>query len=453
LKGAFVLGAAEMLRPSLDATAWDLVQVQTQTLTRRGLRVLLLGRVQLAPLEDSGDASVLPAGLTPLGVVSLFDELRPNARETLLAFVDAGVHPKIISGDDPETVVGLARQVDLNLELPTISGPELKELDERAFAMAASNNVVFGRITPDQKQRLVRALHAGGAYVAMIGDGVNDVLSLKAADVGIAMQSGAQATRSVADIVLLQDSFASLLPAVAEGRRIVNGMVHILQLFLARISTMGLVIVSALVVGEFPLALRQVSVVTLLSVGIPSFFLALWAQPERAPVASIPRRVMQFVAPPLLITGAISLLLFYGMLLIDLARGGQVQEHPALQELAPFYATALPVAQTALATFLVCCGLLLVVFSTPPSPWWEGAEHLSSDRRPTMLAGLLGFVFVAISLTPPLADLFALAPMEPLDLALVGLAVIGWLVLVRGAWRRHWLVKFLGLDDSQLPAP
>jgi cation-transporting ATPase E len=216
---------------------------------------------------------------------------------------------------------------------------------------------------------------------------------------------------------------------------------------------MGLVIVSALVVGEFPLALRQVSVVTLLSVGIPSFFLALWAQPERAPVASVPRRVMQFVAPPLLITGAISLLLFYGMLLIDPARGGQVQEHPALQELAPFYATALPVAQTGLASFLVCCGLLLVVFSTPPSPWWEGAERLSSDRRPTMLAGLLGFVFVAISLTPPLADLFALAPMEPLDLALVGLAVIGWLVLVRGAWRRHWLVKFLGFDDGQLPAP
>jgi cation-transporting P-type ATPase E len=451
LRGVYVLGAAAMLRPSLTAAAWDRVQLQTQNLASLGLRVLLLARAPLAPLEDHGDASALPAELTPLGLVSLSDELRPNARETLLSFVKAGVNPKIISGDDPETVVGLARQVDLQLDLPMISGPDLQKLDARAFAQAASDNVVFGRITPDQKERLVRALHAGGAYVAMIGDGVNDVLSLKAADVGIAMQSGAQATRSVADIVLLQDSFASLLPAVDEGRRIVNGMVHILQLFLARIATMALVIVSALVVGEFPLALRQVSIVTLLSVGIPSFFLAVWAQPERAPAASVPRRVMQFVVPALLITPAISLLVFYGLLVLDLMRVGLLQRHVPAEELARFYANALPVAQTGLATFLVCCGLLLVVFSTPPNAWWAGAERVSTDRRPTVLAGLLGLVFVAISVTPPLADLFALSAMDPTEVALLGAAAVVWLVLVRAAWRRHWLVKFLGVEEAGEP--
>ena len=113
----------------------------------------------------------------------------------------------------------------------------------------------------------------------MIGDGVNDVLSLKKANLGIAMQSGTQATRSVADIVLMNDSFAALAPAVAEGQRIVNGMQDILKLFLARIATMALVILSALVIGVFPINLRHGSILTFLTVGMPAVLLAVWARP------------------------------------------------------------------------------------------------------------------------------------------------------------------------------
>ena len=222
-------------------------------LDRPGLRVLLLAsHPDPTLLEDRGDASRLPDGLTPLGLVALSDELRPEARDTLARFMAAGVSPKIISGDNPDTVAALARQAGLTPESAPVSGPELAQMSPTAFAQAAEEATIFGRITPQQKEQLITALRARGHYVAMIGDGVNDVLSLKKANLGIALQSGSQATRAVADIVLVNDSFAALAPAVIEGQRILTGMQDILKLFLARITTIALVIVSALVVGTFP---------------------------------------------------------------------------------------------------------------------------------------------------------------------------------------------------------
>ena len=175
-------------------------------------------------------------------------------------------------------------------------------MDEAQFAAAAGAGTIFGRITPQQKEQLVRALRQQGHYVAMIGDGVNDVLSLKQANLGIAMQSGSQAARGVADIVLMQDSFAALAPAVAEGQRISNGMYDILKLFLTRIGTVGLLILSSLVLGEFPLALRQGSLLNLLSVGIPTILLALWARPGPPPKGGLFKQIAQFVVTPVLIT-------------------------------------------------------------------------------------------------------------------------------------------------------
>ena len=205
--------------------------------------------------------------------------LRPDTRETLRSFIKAGVRPKIISGDNPETVSALAQQAGLGADIKLVSGVDLAQMDNAAFTEAAVSGTIFGRITPQQKERLVQSLRSRGHYVAMIGDGVNDVLSLKQANLGVAMQSGSQATRGVADIVLMDDSFASLAPAVLEGQRIVNGMTDILRLYLARICTMGLLIVSSLVIGFFPLALRQGSLIVLLSVGIPTVALAIWARP------------------------------------------------------------------------------------------------------------------------------------------------------------------------------
>jgi len=368
LRGIYALGAPEMLRPSLATTgagaSWDEIATQARTLTNRGLRVLLVAHAPTTTLEDHGDATRLPGGMTPLGLVSLSDELRPEARDALAAFITAGVRPVIISGDNPETVAALARQAGLGADgsdLGLVSGLDLATMDEAAFAAAAAAGTVFGRITPQQKEHLVRVFRARGAYVAMIGDGVNDVLSLKAANLGIAMQSGSQATRGVADLVLLDDSFAALVPAVAEGQRIVNGMRHILSLFLTRIASVGLVILSALVVGAFPLALRQSSLVTLLSVGVPSVFLVLWARPGPPSTGPVGGRLARVVLPPVVLTGALSLLVFYGALLLHLARAG-ASLRPIAQtqaQLTRVSASDQATAQTALVSFLVLSGLLL----------------------------------------------------------------------------------------------
>src|SRR5690606_24691509 len=141
----------------------------------------------------------------PVALVAFRDELQPNVRETIDHFEAAGVELKIISGDHPETVAALARQagVEIHAEHGLYSGISLSELDERDFNDAATQGTVFGRITPEQKVALITAMQAKGKYVAMIGDGVNDVLALKRAQVGIAMESGSQATRAVSDMVLL----------------------------------------------------------------------------------------------------------------------------------------------------------------------------------------------------------------------------------------------------------
>jgi cation-transporting P-type ATPase E len=231
---------------------------------RRGTRILLFAyRPEPVSMNDADNGVRDLDGLIPLGLVGITDELRPQAYETLTAFAEAGVDLKIISGDNPETVKALAVQAGFDPEAKLISGPELDRLDDGQLDAVAVEHGVFGRITPEQKEGLVEALHAQGRYVAMTGDGVNDVLSLKKADLGIAMQSGSQATRGVADIVLTNDSFAVLPHAITEGRRIIAGMQSVLKLFLTRTFFLALLIIAVVMVGTFPFSPRQSALLSL----------------------------------------------------------------------------------------------------------------------------------------------------------------------------------------------
>jgi cation-transporting ATPase E len=452
LKGIYALGAPEMLRPHLgefgrvDAAIWQSIETRAAELADRGLRVLLVAHYpDPRILSDEGDASRLPDSMQPLGLISLSDELRAEAKETLQRFMSIGVQPKIISGDNPETVAALAKQAGLPADIALISGLELAEMDETQFADAAQSATIFGRITPQQKEKLVDTLRQQGHYVAMIGDGVNDVLSLKKSNLGISMESGTQATRAVADIILMKDSFAALAPAVSEGQRIVNGMQDILRLFLTRILSMALLIVSALVIGEFPLGLRNGSIVTLFSVGIPAALLAFWAQPGPRMKGTMLQRLSHFVLTPVLLTSVVGVLLFYAVLWASTGFANITSTEMTVRESRLIIEAARPIGQTALASFLVLAGLLLVIFVEPPTPWWTGGDELSGDWKPTILAIVLMLGFFVIMAVPFLRDIFALRVLNLLEWGLIIAATLIWIFLVRFSWRHHITARFLGI--------
>lgn len=458
--GTYVLGAPEMLAPYLEIPFDELPS--TRMWVEGGLRVVLFAwNPAVIYLHDSAGQPALPA-LQPIGLVAFRDELRPDARETLAQFAQAGVALKIISGDNPHTVAALARQVGLPAE-GVVSGTELDALSDAELARVAEERSIFGRITPQQKERLVKALRSQGHYVAMIGDGVNDVLSLKKADLGIAMESGSSATRSVADMVLLGDSFAALPQALLEGQRIVSGMRDILRLYLARAVTLVLMIISASVVGVgFPYIPKHITLVALLTIGIPTFAIAVWARPERSR-QSLLRSVLHFAFPAGIVTFLFAFLL-YVYLFHSIVNNGRTiavlrEDVASFQVYAGIdygiytpdqfrYEVAVLFSQTVLTVFSVLVGLALVMFVEPPIPWLAGGDRYSGDVRPTVLALGLAVAFGAIMASEPLRRLFELLPLEAQDYAIVGGAVVAWLLVLRYTWRAQLLARFLRLDWS-----
>ncbi len=299
--GTYAMGAPTFLRRYLAVSdqEWRDIETLVAHHAAQGKRVLLAAcSPDTTSLQDEGDASVLPDGCRPVALIVLRDVLRRDAAATLERFRDLGVDVRVISGDDPDTVATLARQAGLDTSGGVISGPELEALDADQFQLAAERTSIFGRITPELKERLVGTFRDQGHYVAMTGDGVNDVLSLKRSNLAIAMGSGSQATRGVADLILIDDGFAALASAIGEGQRILNGMQDILRVFLTRILSLGMLIVSALVIGLFPVDLRNASVITLFTVGIPTALLAIWARPGRQPRETLQQTLARFVVPP-----------------------------------------------------------------------------------------------------------------------------------------------------------
>ena len=447
--GVVALGAAEFLRPALgrgmeDEAAWADLRARMEPLTGRGLRVLVVAASPDAGgLAGDDDAPTLPAGMRALGLVVLADELRQDAAATLARFAAAGVTPKVISGDDPETVVALAVQAGLGPEIRSVAGPALDAMNDEQLAGVALETTVFGRITPTQKERLVDALRSRGRYVAMIGDGVNDVLSLKKANLGIAMQSGSQAARAVADIVLTNDSFASLAPAVEEGQRIRNGMQDILRLFLSRITTVGLLVITSLVIGIFPIELRNGSVLVLFTVGIPTALLAVWAQPGARQHDSLARTLARFVVPVAVLSSLAGLAVLFGVIVLRLGgieaiTGVEAQDRAALD-------AAITIAQSALTSFLVFAGLALVVFVEPPLPWLAVVEPQSPDWRPTILAGGLVAIYLLMLSSPAGRTVFALHALGVAELGFVFVVLAGWAVALHAVWRYRIVERFLGI--------
>jgi cation-transporting ATPase E len=451
MHGIYILGAVEMLEPSLSNLDHEQLQELVKDASEKGLRVLLFASTsEVVPLRDRNDQPTLPVGLIPLGLVILRDQLRPDAQETLTSFTEAGIQFKIISGDNPQTVAALAKQVGL-YDVIAISGLELAKMDSAQFSQAAAETTIFGRITPQQKEQLVQTLRDHGHYVAMTGDGVNDVLSLKKAHLGIAMESGSQATRNVADIVLLKDSFSSLPHAFREGQRIRHGMQDILSLFLSRVLYIALLIMMILMIGEFPVVPKQVSILTLLTVGVPTIVMAIWEYPQTSIEKGLGHSLWQFVLPAAITIGGIALFVYLGEYYVTLAVrmipfwDGIKQELSEAGNLAASVIPARVAAQSSLTTFSVLCGILLILFIEPPSKFWVGGHELRGDKRFIFLALAMFVAYALLVAIPPLRNLFDLTLLGFFDYLFIGLLVVVWIFVVRWFWRSHLLDRFLGL--------
>ncbi|MEU3409834.1 HAD-IC family P-type ATPase [Streptomyces sp. NPDC006658] len=362
----WLLGAPDvLLAPGDPALA------ETERLNEQGLRVLLLTRAR-RDLDDPEPAR----GARPTALVVLEQRLRPDASATLRYFAEQDVRAKVLSGDNAVSVGAVAAK--LGLEGAAVDARRLPA-DLPAMAEALDSGTVFGRVTPRQKRDMVDALQSRGRTVAMTGDGVNDVLALKSADIGVAMGSGSEATRAVAQIVLLDNSFASLPSVVAEGRRVIGNITRVATLFLVK--TVYSVLLAVLVVCarvEYPFLPRHLTLLSTLTIGVPAFFLALAPNTERARPHFV-RRVMRYAVPGGVLAGAATFLTYL------LAR-----HHYS-------GAGALD-AETSAATltlFLISMWVLAII--ARPYTWWRVA-----------LVAAMGAAFLLVLAVPALQDFFAL---------------------------------------------
>ena len=306
---SWILGAPEFVIDEAVATNAVLLE-RVRAIAAGGSRVVALVRADEAVVDDE-----LPARRTVAALVVLEEDLREDAAETLDYFRSQGVHVRVISGDNPTTVGALAAQAGLTA--PDGSPARLmdardlpEDLTSESFTDAIESHDVFGRVTPEQKRAMVGALQARDHCVAMTGDGVNDALALKDADLGIAMGNGTQATKAVAQIVLVDSKFSVLPGVLSEGRRIIANMERVSSLFLAKTTYAAvLVIVTALVGWRYPFLPRQFSYIDSLTIGIPAFFLALWPNPRRY-VPGFLRRTLSLAMPTGVILAAAALTAF-----------------------------------------------------------------------------------------------------------------------------------------------
>ncbi|MEV0202867.1 HAD-IC family P-type ATPase [Nonomuraea sp. NPDC050691] len=301
-RGAWLLGAPDVLLDGGDGYE------RAATLASTGARVLALCRTGDLAAAERGDPDT---GVECVALVTLKQRIRPDAHETLGYFARQGVAVKVISGDNPEAVSAIATGLGIPDGHRAVDARTLPEDDPDKLADMLAANTVFGRVTPRQKRQFVGALQSRGHTVAMTGDGVNDVLALKDADLGIAMGAGSPATKAVAQVVLLDNAFATLPHVVGEGRRVLANIERVSNLFLTKtFYAIALSLATGVLGLMFPFAPRHSTLVNALTIGIPAFFLALAPTLERSRPGFVPR-VLRFAVPAGVLCAAAMLLSFW----------------------------------------------------------------------------------------------------------------------------------------------
>lgn len=388
---AWIMGAPDVL-----LYEGSLAAKTAKKLGDQGLRLLVFGQVKGGGHDwmntDSLTMDAAPQLDEPVLIV-LRQQLRSDARETLEFFDRQNVDIKVISGDNPDSVAAVARKAT-DRKLVAVDARTLSDLDEAAFDEEIARANVFGRVSPEQKQQMVESLHRQNRTVAMTGDGVNDVLALKKADIGVAMGSGAPATRSVAQLVLLTNKFSALPRVVAEGRRVIGNIERVAHLFLTKtVYSVVLALVVAVLGIAFPFQPIHVTITGWFTIGIPAFVLSLAPNTER-PREGFVQRVLSLAIPSGVLIGSICVAMW-----IIIYPGADVPEIQRQQ------------AGTAVLLALIIMGLWVLGIVARPLVWW----------KVLLLVCCVGG-YLVIFLVPPFRELLMLHP-ENLQLMSLGLAV------------------------------
>jgi cation-transporting ATPase E len=396
--GAWYLGAPDILLDKAPTGATlDAAQSRLQHYAGRGQRVLLLAS---SPSGLTGET--LPTELLPTALVVLDEQLREAAPQTIAYFGEQGVAVKVISGDSHVTVGAVATRCGVPGADDPIDARTLPE-DQEALADILETHSVFGRVTPQQKRSMVHALQSRGHTVAMTGDGVNDTLALKDADVGVAMGSGSAAARAVARFVLLANDFSVFPSVVNEGRRVIANVERVANLFLTK-TFYAVVLALAVGIGRipFPFLPRHFTLISSLTIGIPGFFLAL-SQNNRRAMTGFLRRVLKFAIPAGVIAAVATLIAYI------LERRSDVP---------------LEQARTIAVITLVTVALWVLAILCRPMLWWK-----------YVLVGGMAVAFAGALVIPSFRDYFALPLPDARDIAsAIGIGVIASAIIEVG-WR------------------
>jgi cation-transporting ATPase E len=376
----YLLGAPDILAEQGSLTLPPRLAAKLEEETAAGRRVVAFGQTSEALPDDPAAGAAPP--MQPLALVVLEETLRPDAAETIAYMREEEVDLKLISGDAAATVTAVAYAVGVPRDAGVVEGPDLPE-DEEALTKVALENTIFCRIKPEQKKALVGALVAAGRYVAMIGDGVNDVPALKRARMAVAMGSGAQVTKGVADVVLLKDQFSRLPEAVGEGRRIARNIHRLGRLYLTKtVYAAALILLVAVPGFAFPFLPRHLTIAAFLTIGIPSFVLALL--PSDGPLyrGRLLRALAAFAVPAGLGTALGSILSFF---LVDTVAGASLEA-----------------GRTAATTTLIVLGLAFVLLLERG----PGREHIAIQGYMLVMVISLASVFALILGIGPVRDFF-----------------------------------------------
>ena len=412
-RSSYVMGAPDVL---VQSGALELPPALNRTLeehTAAGRRVVAFGEA-LGPLPNDPGTQP-PPRIEPRALVVLEEQLRSDAAETIDFMRGQNVDLKLISGDARQTVTAVAHAVGVPPEAGVVEGPELPE-DKAGLAAAAERNTIFCRITPDQKKALVAALAEQGRFTAMVGDGVNDVPALKQARLAVAMGSGSQITKGIADIVLLRDQFSMLPRAVGEGRRIARNIHRLGRLYATKTIYAGILILITAIFGfTFPFLPRQLTVAAMLTIGIPSFVLAL--APSEGPLyrGRLLRALAAFGVPAGAGIAVGSLLCYF---LVDKIFGGSLDE-----------------ARTAATTTLIVLGLCFILLLERG----PGREHITIQSYMLAMVAGLGALYALILAAGPVRSFFDLELLSAGQWFLCLLNVAAGLVLAALAWRLPYI--------------